>query len=96
MTDSTFNARVGRYRFDPPTGTHTWTSRVQEWADRARVQIQWQRATQGPPHQLTIIETPIIDGVLHPEYRGVGRSSAEARNAASYKIACSGHCVSDV
>ncbi|QRV83440.1 dsrm domain protein [Ceratobasidium sp. AG-Ba] len=92
MTDSAFNRRAARYVFGQPSGSHTWTSLVQEWSDRARIPVQWQRYTKGAAHQLIYIEIPVIEGIPHPEYRGEGRSSQEAKSNASFAIAHSGHC----
>ncbi|KAB5595044.1 hypothetical protein CTheo_1505 [Ceratobasidium theobromae] len=96
VTNSDFNRRQGSYRFYAPSGPmHTWTSMVHEWADRARVSLEWSRSQTGPSNALTYYQTPIIDGVLHPEYQGYGSTSQGAKNMACEKIARSGHCVSD-
>lgn len=59
-TDSDFNRRQGTYRFPAPSGPmHTWASMVQEWADRARVPLQWHRSQAGPANALQYTQIPV-------------------------------------
>ncbi|KAF8711653.1 hypothetical protein RHS03_01430, partial [Rhizoctonia solani] len=94
MTDSEFNRRPGGYRFPAFTSpAHTWSSVVQEWADRKRIHIDFRIYESGPPHALTFTAIPSINGVLHPEYQGVGSNVRVAKNQASERIGHSGHCI---
>ncbi|CAE6488634.1 unnamed protein product [Rhizoctonia solani] len=93
MTDSDFNRRVGSYRFPAFSGPmDTWSSVVQEWADRKRVHLDFRSTQSGSPHAPTFTTVPFIGGVPHPEYQGIGASAKAAKNQACERIGRSGHC----
>ncbi|CAE6401186.1 unnamed protein product [Rhizoctonia solani] len=93
MTDSDFNRRQGAYHFPAFTSpAHTWSSAVQEWADRKRIHLDFRIYESGPAHALTFTAVPTINNIPHPEYQGVGNSVRTARNQASERIGRSGHC----
>ncbi|CAE6521242.1 hypothetical protein RSOLAG22IIIB_06177 [Rhizoctonia solani] len=93
MTDSDFNRRTGSYRFPSSfAGADTWCAAIQEWADRKRIHLDFRSYQSGPAHALTFTLVPIIGGVPHPEYQGVGASVKVAKNQACERIGRSGHC----
>ncbi|KAJ1301499.1 hypothetical protein OPQ81_008754 [Rhizoctonia solani] len=83
MTDSDFNRRPGGYRFPAFSGPmDTWSAALQEWADRKRIHLEFRYTQSGPAHSPTFTSLPLIGGVPHPEYQGVGSSAKAAKNQA--------------
>lgn len=73
MTDSDFNRRPGGYRFPAFSGPmDTWSSAVQEWADRKRVHLEFRITQSGPAHSPTFTAVPYstsINAYIRSLYR---------------------------